>query len=383
MAEFDRAEILSGLAAYHVPGDTFEVRIPDAGRDRTVSGYFNDFQKADDAIVGRAGEAAIYVTINPVKPELIARANNRLKTNAKNTTADRDIAKLNWLPVDGDPPRPAGISSTDEAHDTSISRIHEMRQWLIDDQGWPANSFVVVDSGNGGYLLARIELDNTTENSTLVKGCLEALDYLYSGEGFHVDTTSANPARILRVPGTKNAKGDEVDGMNMHHRMACILDAPDRFEVVPRAKLEALAAMLPVPEAAPQTNYHTGSTFDPIAYCREHGLSVHHTKSWVDRSGTKCTIAVLDECIFNPDHHGSACIIGWPNGARSYRCRHNSCLGKHWKDAKAIIEPGSGQHLPPGYSGHDLVFRFQNNRAIFNTLYCNLISCHLSVNAQP
>ena len=29
-----------------------------------------------------------------------------------------------------------------------------------------------------------------------------------------------------------------------------------------------------------------------------------------------------------------------------------------------------------------LVFRFQNNIAIFNTLYCNLISCHLSVNAQ-
>lgn len=26
---------------------------------------------------------------------------------------------------------------------------------------------------------------------------------------------------------------------------------------------------------------------------------------------------------------------------RSYRCRHNSCLSKRWKDAKAIIEPGA------------------------------------------
>jgi hypothetical protein len=30
-----------------------------------------------------------------------------------------------------------------------------------------------------------------------------------------------------------------------------------------------------------------------------------------------------------------------------------------------------------------LVFRFQNNIATFNTLYCNLISCHLLVSAPP
>ena len=49
-------------------------------------------------------------------------------------------------------------------------------------------------------------------------------------------------------------------------------------------------------------------------------------------------MAVLEQCVFNPDHHKSAVIIGWPNGMRSYRCRHNSCLSKRWKDAKAIIE---------------------------------------------
>jgi hypothetical protein len=30
-----------------------------------------------------------------------------------------------------------------------------------------------------------------------------------------------------------------------------------------------------------------------------------------------------------------------------------------------------------------LVYRFQNNIATFNTLYCDLISCHLSVSAPP
>jgi hypothetical protein len=196
---------------------------------------------------------------------------------------------------------------------------------------------VIVDSGNGGYLLARIELENTNENSDLVNKCLQTLDFLYSDETFHVDTTSGNPARILRVPGTLNAKGDEVEDFDMHHRMAKVLEAPDSFEVVPREKLEALITMLP--EEVNQSKIYSnlqgqGQGFDPIDYCKKHNLAVHHTKPF--KGGIA---AVLETCIFNPDHHLSACIIGWPNGVRAYRCRHNSCLSKHWKDARAIIEP--------------------------------------------
>jgi len=333
----DRMEILRGLKVYHRQGDTFEIRIPDAGKVKTISGYFTDLSAAADATLGRADEFAVYVTINPTNPRLIARANNRLKPYAKSTTSDTDITKLNWLPMDGDPPRPAGISSTDEEHALSIKKCAEIRDWLVSN-GWPANAFVRVDSGNGGYLLARIELENTTENHGLVERCLKALDYLYSDEGFTVDTTSANPARILRVPGTMNAKGDEVG--DMKHRMAQILEAPDSYEVVPRVLLEALAAMLPEPEGVSRPTHNAGgAVFDPVAYCQAHNILVHHTKPWTDKSGAKCTVAVLEQCIFNPGHHLSAVIIGWPNGMRSYRCRHNSCLGKHWADAKEIIEP--------------------------------------------
>lgn len=333
----DRAEILRGLMAYHRPGDTFEIRIPGAGKLGTISGYFTDFTAAADSVLGRADEFAVYVTINPTNPKLIARANNRLKPYAKSTTSDSDIVKLNWLPMDGDPPRPAGIPSTDDEHDLSLRKCAEIRDWLISN-GWPTNAFVRVDSGNGGYLLARIELENTTENHVLVERCLKALDYLYSDEGFTVDTTSANPARILRVPGTTNAKGDEVG--DMRHRMARILEVPDSFEVVPKELLEALAAMLPEQDCAAQDAYTAaGKGFDPVAYCQAHKLQVHHTKIWTDPRGIKCTVAVLEQCVFNPDHHKSAVIIGWPNGMRSYRCRHNSCLSKHWRDAKAVIEP--------------------------------------------
>lgn len=345
-ATVEKAEILRGLKIYHAAGDVFEFRLPDAGKFKTIGGYFNDFDKAADEAITlsqRHPGLAIYCTINPTDASLLGRANNRTKAYAKNLTADRDIARLNWLPVDADPPRPAGISATDEEHDLSISRIRDIKKWLIEEQGWPERSIVIVDSGNGGYLLARIELENdlegTKENTGLVAACLKALDYLFSDDSFHVDPTSQNPARILRVPGTLNAKGDEVDELAMKHRAAKILDAPNSFEVVPKSKLESLAAMLPVQEVQPKTYTGSNNGFDPVKYCQDHNLSVHHSKTWLDPKGQPCVVAVLDECIFNPDHHLSAVIIGWPNGARTYRCRHNSCLDKHWQDAKVKIEP--------------------------------------------
>jgi hypothetical protein len=329
------------LKIYHAAGDVFEFRLPDAGKFKTIGGYFNDFDKAADEAITLSQRhlgLAIYCTTNPTDASLLGRANNRTKAYAKNLTADRDIARLNWLPVDADPPRPAGISATDEEHDLSISRIRDVKKWLIDEQGWPEKSFVIVDSGNGGYLLARIELENdfmgTKENTGLVAKSLEALDYLFSDDTFHVDPTSQNPARILRVPGTLNAKGDEVQELEMKHRAARILEAPDSFVVVPKEKLIELAAMLPTQEVQPKTYSGSNNGFDPVKYCQDHNLSVHHTKSY--NGGT---LAVLDECIFDPSHRLSACIIGWPNGARTYRCRHTSCLDKHWQDAKVKIEP--------------------------------------------
>jgi hypothetical protein len=335
----DRDEVLRGLKVYHAEGDVFEFRLP-IHKSRTISGYFDDIEKAADEAVRLSKihpDIAIYCTINPTKKELIGRANNRTKDYAKNTTADGDVTLLNWLPADADTIRPAGISSSDEGHDRSIARIRYIKKWLVEEQGWPERSLVIVDSGNGGYLLARIELENdingTQENTKLVAGCLEALDYLFGDEAFHIDTTSQNPARILRVPGTLNAKGDEVAELAMKHRSARILDAPDSFEVVPKEKLLALVAMLPEEEAQPKTYVNTGG-FDPVKYCQDHNLSVHHTKPW--KGGTA---AILDECIFDSSHELSACIIGWPNGKRTYRCRHNSCLSKKWADAKAKIEP--------------------------------------------
>ena len=340
--QFDRAEILRTWHLFRQPGEVLEMRIPKAGRYKTVSGYFNEPGALADAVIGLAddGFAGIYFTINPVKPDLLARAKNRYLKYAETATSDADTAALHWLPIDFDAKRPAGISSTDEEHAAAISKAREVRQRLIDGLGWPADAFILADSGNGAHLNVRIDLPNSPESVILVRGCLEALDFLFSDDKIHVDVTSQNPARIWKLYGTMAQKGDSTP--DRPHRLARILEAPEEPALVSREMLEALADMLPAPERPLQTAHNASSiAFDPVAYCRAHGLTVHHTKTWTDRSGAKCTVAVLEQCIFNPDHHLSAVIIGWPNGARTYRCRHNSCLGNHWKDAKAIIEPGA------------------------------------------
>ena len=58
----------------HEPGSVFEVRIPNAGRAGTISGYFDDCEAAAKAIARYDHKApGIYVTLNPVNPALLAR----------------------------------------------------------------------------------------------------------------------------------------------------------------------------------------------------------------------------------------------------------------------------------------------------------------------
>src|SRR5882724_945796 len=55
----------------------------------TISGYFNDFTKLAEIAAELSGEVpAVYITLNPVNPALLARANNRIEKYAKTTSGD-------------------------------------------------------------------------------------------------------------------------------------------------------------------------------------------------------------------------------------------------------------------------------------------------------
>jgi len=71
----NRDDIERGIKKLFRPGDVVELRMPKAGANKTISGYFNDFTKLADAVAYWSVAAPnIYWTLNPVNPDLLARA---------------------------------------------------------------------------------------------------------------------------------------------------------------------------------------------------------------------------------------------------------------------------------------------------------------------
>ena len=107
------------LILIHMPGSPFEIRvwgIPGKRRPYTASGYYTDPEKAalDVLKYDKRRPRGIYTNLNPLNPALLARSPEQMTNWPQYTTADNDIIRRLWLPVDVVPDRPAGVSSTDE-----------------------------------------------------------------------------------------------------------------------------------------------------------------------------------------------------------------------------------------------------------------------------
>ncbi len=215
-------EIERALEALFDPGGVVELR---AFRDReTVSGYFDDHAALarEAAELDRRGYA-VYVTLNEIHAALLSRASNRARSVYKEpTTADADIVRRRYLPVDLDPVRPAGVSSTKEEKRVALLRAREIRDHLR-DRGWPDP--VVGDSGNGAHLLYRVDLPNDRESAELVKGVIAALAFAFDDGAVKVDTGVHNAARIWKLYGVVSCKGDST--AERPHRTSRLLKVPE------------------------------------------------------------------------------------------------------------------------------------------------------------
>ena len=89
-------------------------------------------------------QTAIYITQNPVDPDLLARANNHFKRKPKHTTSDPDITRLAHLTIDCDPVRKSGISSTDEELAAALAVLETVIQFAMTELAWP-EPLVVMD----------------------------------------------------------------------------------------------------------------------------------------------------------------------------------------------------------------------------------------------
>lgn len=222
-----REEIGRTCRLLMAPGDVHEVRILHCGRRGTMSGYFNDHEALVDAVLPLDGTVpAIYITLNPVQPALLARAANRLQERAQVTTADTDVLRRRWMLLDFDPVRPSGISSTDREHGRAITCA--CGTW--EDWRGTFGDPVVADSGNGCHLLYRVDLPNDAASTAKLKSAIAGVARFSAPGDIQIDLTVFNAARITKLYGTLARKGDNLP--DRPHRRSRLLEAPGQLRVL-------------------------------------------------------------------------------------------------------------------------------------------------------
>jgi hypothetical protein len=167
----------------------------------TYSAWFDD-PRALERQAGRIIHANVYITINPVSPDLLARADYLIRAEA--TTTDSDIVALRHLFIDLDARRPAGISSTESERAAALERRDRV---LAEDPVLAAASCWGC-SGNGGWILALLpDYPNDDEHKALIKAATASLRARYNDAAVEIDPRTINPSRIMALCGTIKAKG--------------------------------------------------------------------------------------------------------------------------------------------------------------------------------
>jgi len=361
----DHSDLRRFLGLLYRPGDVFEVRAPkcrqraESAYTSTVSGYFA-FEAIDRAVaaIAELDESAlapgVYVTLSPVRPDLLARAANRLRPRAAETTADADVPRRRWVLVDVDPVRPSGVSATDAELELARERAEAVRA-ALSARGWPAPA--VAMSGNGYHLLYRADLP--ADDGGLVRGALDALAAGFGDGRVAIDRSVFNPARIVKAVGTVARKGDDLRGQpgveDRPHRRSRLVDVPATIDTVTVAQLEALADSAS-PAGTPRADA-TGERFPTSPAGVRAWLEARGVPVRAERAAGDKTLLLLDRCPVDPgivSEGGSdiAVLVGG-DGKLAYCNKHNRGRDFTWHDLRRAIDPDYAAR-PAADAGVDL-----------------------------
>jgi hypothetical protein len=201
-----------------------EAKVDDNWRTGTFSGFY-DADHHDDVIrdLGRIQFArGVYITPNPCKSALLARRYNRAEVSfAKDdATSDKHIVERRWLMIDVDASPVSGVSTHDVERDAALRIITDIDHHLF-EQGYPPG--VIADSGNGSHLLIPFRMKNDEKSLAFHKKLLADLAKAFDTDIAHVDVTTCNAARIWRLYGCMNCKGDNCPELGRVWRLSRIL----------------------------------------------------------------------------------------------------------------------------------------------------------------
>lgn len=353
-AEYYDEEMIRQTISYLKPNnELFEIRIIGKGnKKRIISGFFTDTDtliKQFDTIDPRSTN--MYITLNKINDALYSRSQHDCFRITDEDTHDNEVDAYEWLFVDLDPKRIAGVSSTNEELEAAHALSDKVYDYMKSMRFYEP---VRAMSGNGYHLLYRISLPNTDDNKKLVGRCLENLAAMFNTDTVKIDVINHNQSRICKLYGTLAQKG--ANTQTRPHRMSMLTYVPKKIEVNGIEKLKALANELPEQPKPTRkvTSISSITEFNIEDWMQEHGLEAMRSDA-----GTDCTIYPLAHCPFDPSHtNGDSKIFKYSNGAIAFKCHHNSCRGKVWQDVRELLEPGAydkkidDERIEEGYKQH-------------------------------
>lgn len=318
-------------------GDDELVEIRILGRFQ-YSGYFKSVNSLLSSIAPytEMDDEQCYFTLNTINDACYGRQQcEKFVKSPKATTTDNDITRRKWMLIDFDPKRATGVNASDEEFELAKGKAKEVYYYLH-NLNFP-NPIMCI-SGNGFHLLYKVDLPNTNEVTETIKSFLHSLGIMFSDDKVDIDEKVFNAGRICKLYGTTAKKGANLP--DRPWRESKIVYIPKEILDVPLDRIQQVANLLPKEEPK-QNTYHGGynERFDLQEFLNKHGINYKQVQS---SDGTRY---IIDHCFFDENHKGKdAVLFQYNTGAVAYKCFHQSCSSKTWKDVRLLFEPNAYDH---------------------------------------
>lgn len=331
MQEINQQAVLQWWDVFKAHNPLVEIRL--IGANKTASGYFSDPHTMMREIAPYTQEFNTYFVMNPLMPECYGREQkDKIILKPKNTTSDKEIIGRDWVLIDVDCNRVAGVNATNKEAEYAYAKAEQVESFLL-SQGF--NRPVKVFSGSGIHLYLKCALACNESNDNLIRDFLLALGMLFDDANCKIDSVVFNRSRISRLPGTWNRKGSK-SSKERPQRICRFLSIPDEVKINEKEFFQKVAALLPKEEAPSKEN-----NYKPINY-QEFNLQEFFDKynievlreTKIDR-GTRY---ILKQCPFDPAHGSDSMVFQYNSGPLSFFCFHNGCTNNGWREFRAHFD---------------------------------------------
>lgn len=226
------------------------------------SGIFDDYAALGRVAATMNGHGAdCFFGLNPPAPKTVSVNNTTLRGSAISET---QIKRRRNLLIDIDPVRDPKTSSTDDEKREALKVVVAVLKHLESVEG--CSKPLLVDSGNGFHIILPVDLVRSDDQ--LVDNLLRCMSRKFGTDRVKIDTSVGDPARVSRLPGTINLKGENLE--TRPHRISRLIGNNEVGQPMGRDALTGLIDGLSEPIAQSSSDAPAEPVcLKRVAACRE------------------------------------------------------------------------------------------------------------------